>query len=104
MAKKQTSEVVKAKKTSGRRTEQEDCFEWYTSNPTWREIYENAPTPASKAMWKDILSKGGWSVDARALRLEKEFTVEDWQYMLDHWPVNPLRSHFLKGLELAKKK
>ena len=101
---KLTPEELKAKRAAERQKKRDQCFELFMSNPSWRETYENAPSPASKAMWKDILSSMEWGLNAQARKLEKQFTVEDWQYMVDNWANDPLKVHFMEGLEKAKKK
>ena len=65
-------------------------FEAFMKNPSWKEIYDNAPTEFLKEYYKFEFNtdpeyyKGSEEEYLKKLReFREKFTKEEWQYLID---------------------
>lgn len=84
-------------------------FEAFMSNPSWKAIYDNAPTELLKKYYElhfnshpDYVQGSKEEITAEIKALESQFTEVEWQYLLDTTENITAKIHYKKMLESSK--
>lgn len=81
----------------------------YLQNPYWKKVYDEAPSEESRRhcalMFYNSWYMGSKDGIAEQRRIEKNLTLEDWQYLLKYTANNPFRTKCRENIErLSKEK
>ena len=81
----------------------QEAIDEFIKNPYWRDYYEKAPTESCKQRiaLTFCYSLYGEPKDIKKQKekLEKDFTITDWQYLYDNAGNNPFKAKCKQKIE-----